>query len=78
VPSSTLSITFENATTTSSGSISEITEISASLKCERHPLERLMPAGRVFFLEAASPWSGTLDLQDAETMKAVESYRQRK
>jgi hypothetical protein len=38
----------------------------------------LMPFGKVFFLEIASPWSGTLDLPDDETMKAVESYRQRK
>jgi GNAT superfamily N-acetyltransferase len=37
-----------------------------------------MPFGKVFFLEIASPWSGTLDLRDDETMKAVESYRQRK
>jgi hypothetical protein len=35
-----------------------------------------MPFGKVFFLEIASPWSGTLDLRDDETMKAVESYRQ--
>jgi GNAT superfamily N-acetyltransferase len=38
----------------------------------------LMPFGKVFFLEIASPWSGTLDLRDDETMKAVESYRPRK
>ncbi len=35
----------------------------------------LRPLGKVFFLEIASPWSGTLDLRDDETMKAVESYR---
>jgi hypothetical protein len=29
----------------------------------------LMPFGKVFFLEIASPWSGTLDLRDDETMK---------
>ncbi|HEV7600140.1 MAG TPA: hypothetical protein VGO49_07750 [Bradyrhizobium sp.] len=39
---------------------------------------KTMPAGKVFFLEAASPWSGILDLRDAETMKAVENYRKRK
>ena len=32
---------------------------------------------KVFFLEAASPWNGVLDLRDAETVKAVESYRAR-
>jgi hypothetical protein len=39
---------------------------------------KIMPFGKVFFLEIASPWSGTLDLRDDETMKAVECYRQRK
>jgi GNAT superfamily N-acetyltransferase len=37
-----------------------------------------MPFGKVFFLEAASPWNGRLDLHDNETMKAVENYRKRK
>jgi hypothetical protein len=39
---------------------------------------KMMPFGKVFFLEIASLWSGTLDLRDDETMKAVESYRRRK
>lgn len=30
---------------------------------------KLMPFGKVFFLEVASPWSGTLDLRDGEQMK---------
>jgi GNAT superfamily N-acetyltransferase len=38
---------------------------------------KMMPFGKVFFLEAASPWNGVLDLRDAETIKAVESYRAR-
>jgi GNAT superfamily N-acetyltransferase len=38
---------------------------------------KMMPFGKVFFLEAASPWNGVLDLRDAETVKAVESYRAR-
>jgi len=29
-----------------------------------------MPFGKVFFLEIASPWSGTLDLRDDETIFA--------
>jgi GNAT superfamily N-acetyltransferase len=37
-----------------------------------------MPFGKVFFLEVASPWSGVLDLRDAEVMKIVESYRKKK
>jgi hypothetical protein len=37
-----------------------------------------MPFGKVFFLEAASPWNGRLDLHDDETMKAVENYRKKK
>ncbi len=36
-----------------------------------------MPFGKVFFLEVASPWSGVLDLRDAEVIKIVESYRQK-
>lgn len=38
----------------------------------------LMPFGKVFFLEVASPWSGALDLRNAEQMKTVEAYRERK
>jgi hypothetical protein len=37
-----------------------------------------MPFGKVFFLEVASPWSGVLDLRDAEVIKIVESYRKKK
>jgi GNAT superfamily N-acetyltransferase len=37
-----------------------------------------MPFAKVFFLEAASPWSGSLDLRDEEAMKVVESYRKSK
>jgi hypothetical protein len=33
-----------------------------------------MSFGKVFFLEVASPWSGVLDLRDAEVIKIVESY----
>ena len=39
---------------------------------------KLMPFGKVFFLEVASPWSGTLDLRDGEQMKNVETYRETK
>jgi hypothetical protein len=38
---------------------------------------KLLPFGKVFFLEAASPWSGVLELRDAEVMKIVESYRKK-
>ncbi|MCC8947494.1 hypothetical protein H8A97_20870 [Bradyrhizobium sp. Arg62] len=38
---------------------------------------KLMPFGRVFFLEAASPWSGSLNLRDPKQMKAVEDYLER-
>jgi GNAT superfamily N-acetyltransferase len=34
-----------------------------------------IPFGRAFFLEAASPWNGWLDLRDQETMDLVASYR---
>jgi hypothetical protein len=37
-----------------------------------------MPFGKVFFLEVASPWSGVLDLRDAEVIKIVEGYRKKK
>jgi GNAT superfamily N-acetyltransferase len=39
---------------------------------------KLMPFGKAFFLEAASPWSGFLNLRDDGSMKLVESYRQKK
>jgi hypothetical protein len=38
---------------------------------------RQMPFGRAFFLEAASPWNGSLDLRDRETMDLVASYRKK-
>lgn len=37
-----------------------------------------MPFGKAFFLEAASPWNGALDLRDESTMKLVDSYRRMK
>lgn len=38
---------------------------------------RFMPFGKAFFLEAASPWNGVLDLRDDVSIKLVESYRQK-
>ena len=37
-----------------------------------------MPFGKAFFLEAASPWSGVLDLRDDASIRLVESYRQKR
>ncbi len=39
---------------------------------------KLMPFGKAFFLEAASPWNGSLDLLDDASMRLVESYRQKR
>ena len=39
---------------------------------------KLMPFGKAFFLEAASPWNGSLDLRDDASMRLVESYRQKR
>ena len=36
-----------------------------------------MPFGKVFFLEVASPWSGVLDLRDAEVIEIVEKLPQK-
>jgi hypothetical protein len=38
---------------------------------------KLMPFGKVFLLEVASPWSGVLYLRDDEVIKIVESYRKK-
>src|ERR1700738_1027007 len=45
-----------------------------SRKIPSHFTRKMMPFGKVFFLEVASPWNGVLDLRDAETVKAAGSY----